>query len=393
MKNIGFKFAEFSTEVEDVMSHFFMKAKDLHGHADFQALEDAVNNLKKEQEKFTEDEIQEIRDSDVDYSTPIHKKENKVTKRRKANFQALKGAAYNAKDQLYRSLTASVGNYLVQVKESKIELVTRVIISLRMFKSVDKTNVKWNKFFDEYFAHWSRMHDSIIYTYRTYRSLIAYLEREDLMEDLKKHVNHMTMIYVHYDLGPYEFPDGMDGQTVDEIKALRKAALPTVLALKNNSNATNLRRDKIWFKLLILCVVRDPYAQKVITGEVDLEDGADGSWKEALYDDHFGTYSQNMSTLYGKDNIGGTIVNFVKEDGVLNALGNYSVEMANWGYTKNEKTVNSVVEKLKSTSGNLDIVGSRRSTRKSKKTKYDNDDDDDDDEVKIGKKGMNIFMF
>jgi hypothetical protein len=390
MKKGGSKFVEFAGEVEDVMSHFFMKAKDLQGHQDFKDLENAVNNLQKEQDKFTDEEMLDLKDSNVDYSTPIHKKDNRETKRKKANFQALKGAAYNAKDQLYRSLTASVGIYLVQVKESKIELVTRVIISLKMFKSVDKTNVKWNKFFDEYFAHWSRVHDSIIYTYRTYRSLVAYLEREGLMKDLQKHVDHMILIYTHHGLGPYEFPDDFEGLKADEIKTLRNAALPQVLALINNSNATNLRRDKIWFKLLILCVVRHPYAQKVIAGEVDLEDGVDSSWKEGdLFDDRTGNYSQAMSTLYDKDNIDDTIVNFAKEHGVLKALGNYSVEVANWGYTKNEKIVNTAVEKLKSASGNPDIVGSRRSSRKSKKTKYD----EDDEKVKIGKKGIfKVFL-
>jgi hypothetical protein len=206
---------------------------------------------------------------------------------------------------------------------------------------------------------------------------MIYLEKQDLMDKSDEHVEHMTNIYTYYKLGDYEFPDDMEGKTPEEITRLRNAALPDILKVKNNTNNVILRRDKLWFKMLILCVVRNPLVQQIIDGTIPL-DGDDIFWKEGNLDGCSGNYYSALEEKYSStEKIRAVAQAFVDKD-AFNAIGNYGVAMANHCYTMTEKEVEEIEKILKNDNSN-EPVKATSNKRKTTKTKHYGDDDSEND--------------
>jgi hypothetical protein len=340
-------FDEITMEVEDVMKNFFIKKGEFDDKTDFDDLQKAVNDLEKEIKCLDDKTRNEIENSGIDFDLPINSRDKKEIKERKLAFQRLKAAAMFVKEEFYNSLSFSIGNYWRQNKDSKLELVTRIVISMKLFKSVDITEVTWAKFFEEYFENWSRKHQSYVYIYRTERTLKQFLIKEGKEEELEEHVKHMTAIYLHFNLGDYSFPDEYNELPQEELKKLRMAALPQVLHLRNNRNVKGLKRDKMWFKMLFLCITRDGYVQKIINGEIVSDDGSQ------IFD-KLGNYHSVLSEKYSDiESITENAKALTLNGGnPLNAVVNFGIKVSNKMYARTEAEIEEVVKILKTDKSN-----------------------------------------
>jgi hypothetical protein len=229
-----------------------------------------------------------IKTSGIDYTLPVDEFDDEETMEIKMLMDVLRASVIAARSACYTELSNGFGEFMVGLQQAKYKLTVRILSMMHIFGT---ENVSWEGVFGAYFEQWIGEHRKLLYRYRTYHTLVAYLKRDSTYVDQTvphPHLNiHIAIHEQKYQLlrdtksedgqqryrdipdsyTPIEFAISLKPSAAEKRQANLCKVLPKVLEALNGRNANQLYKVKLFLKAFSHSVMSSYLTRQLTTGQ------------------------------------------------------------------------------------------------------------------------------